>query len=124
MANQLPQMPLHSTQNALKFDGKTLALLPCFLEDIKVLGDAAVITAAAKIHVAIWYANLEEAKGWELLDEAVAVPANWDAFVAAIKKLYPGCEVANHYCRADIQYLVQEYRAKPMRTMEDLGEYQ
>ena len=117
-------MPLRGTQNAPKFDGKTPALLPRFLEDVELLGDAAAITAAAKIRAAIWYADLEEAEGWELLDEAVTAPADWDAFVAAIKKLYPGCEGANRYCRADIQYLVQEYRAKPMRTMEDLGEYQ
>jgi len=124
MANQLPQMPIHGTQNAPKFDGKTPALLPCFLEDVELLGDAAVITVAAKICAAIRYADLEEAEGWELLDEAVAAPADWDAFVAAVKKLYSGCKGANHYCRADIQYLVQEYRAKLMRTMEDLSEYQ
>jgi len=124
MANQLPQMPLHGTQNAPKFDGKTPALLPRFLEDIELLGDAAAITAAAKICVVIQYADLEEAKGWELLDEAVAAPADWDAFVATVKKLYPGCKGANRYCHADIQYLVQEYRAKLMRTMEDLSEYQ
>ena len=38
MANPAPQMPLHGTQNALKFDGKALALLPHFLEDVDILG--------------------------------------------------------------------------------------
>jgi hypothetical protein len=124
MANAAPQMPLRGTQNAPKFDGKVSALLPRFLEDVDILGTAAGITEAEKIRAAIRYADLEEAEGWELLDEATANPPNWDNFVLAVKKLYPGCEGANRYCRADIQYLVQEYRAKPMRTLEELGEYQ
>ena len=124
MANPLPQMPLHGTQNAPKFDGKTPALLPRFLEDVNIIGTAAGISEAEKIRAAIWYADLEEAEGWELLPEATAVPADWGNFVDAVKKLYPGCEGANRYCRADIQYLVQEFKAKPMRTLEDLGEYQ
>ena len=32
--------------------------------------------------------------------------------------------MCNQYCWADIQYLVQEFRAKLMHTLEDLGEYQ
>jgi hypothetical protein len=44
-------------------------------------------------------------------------------FVAAVKDLYPGCEGDDRYCRADLQYLVQEYRTKPMQSQQDLGEY-
>ena len=124
MANPAPQMPLRGTQNAPKFDGKTLALLPCFLEDVDILGTAAGITDLEKIRATIRYADLEEAEGWELLDEVTANPPDWANFARAVKKLYPGCKGANRYCRADIQYLVQEFRVKPMRTLEDLGEYQ
>ena len=92
------QMPLRGTQNAPKFDGKTPALLPCFLEDVDILGTAAGITQEAKIRAAIRYADLEEAEGWELLAEATAAPADWNDFVDAVKKLYPGCEGANRYC--------------------------
>ena len=53
MANPAPQMPLHGTQNALKFDGKTPALLPHFLEDVDILGTAAGITDLEKICAAI-----------------------------------------------------------------------
>ena len=98
MANPLPHMPLHGTQNALKFDGKTPALLPRFLEDVNIIRMVAGISEAEKIHAAIRYADLEEAEGWELLPEATTVPADWSNFVDTVKKLYPGCEGANHYC--------------------------
>ena len=116
-------MPLRGTQNAPKFDGKTPALLPCFLEDVDILSTVAGIMDLEKIRAAIRYADLEEAEGWELLDEVTANPLDWVNFTWAVKKLYPGCEGANQYCRADIQYLVQEFWAKPMCTLEDLGEY-
>ena len=124
MANSAPQMSLHSTQNAPKFDGKTPTLLPRFLEDVDILGTVAGITDLEKICAAIRYADLKEAEGWELLDEVDANPPDWANFARGVKKLYPGCKGANRYCWADIQYLVQEFRAKPMRTLEDLGEYQ
>ena len=123
MTNPAPQMLLCGTQNALKFDGKTPALLPCFLKDVDILGTVVGVTDLEKICAAIRYADLEEAEGWELLDEVAANPPDWANFTRAVKKLYPGCEGANWYCQADIQYLVQEFRAKLMHTLEDLGEY-
>ena len=48
---------------------------------------------------------------------------DWNAFIVAIKNLYPGCEGTNPYCRADIQYLVQDYQAKQMWNRDKLGEY-
>ena len=124
MANPAPQMPLRGTQNALKFDGKTPALLLCFLKDVNILGTVASIMDLEKIRAAIGYADLEEFEGWELLDEAATNPPDWANFARAVKELYPGCKGANRYCQADIQHLVQEFWAKPMRTLEDLGEYQ
>ena len=124
MANPAPQMPLRGTQNAPKFDGKTLALLRRFLKDVNILGTAAGIMDLEKICAAIRYADLEEMEGWELLDEVAANPLDWANFARAVKKLYPGCEGTNRYCQANIQYLVQEFWAKLMRTLEDLGEYQ
>ena len=95
MANPAPQMPLCSTQNALKFDGKTPALLLHFLEDVDILGTVASITDLEKIHATIRYADLKEAEGWELLDEVTANPPDWANFAWAVKKLYPGCEGTN-----------------------------
>ena len=37
--------------------------------------------------------------------------------------MYLGCKDTNHYCRADIQYLVQEYHRKQMCNQDNLGEY-
>ena len=124
MANPAPQLLLRGTQNALKFDGKTLALLPCFLEDVDILATVAGIMDLEKICATIRYADLKEVEGWELLDEVAANPPDWANFAWAVKKLYPGCEGANRYYRANIQYLVQEFWAKPMHTLEDLSEYQ
>ena len=117
------QMPLRGSASAPKFDGKTPSLLPRFLEDVDILGTAATLTDAEKVWTSIRYANLEESEGWELLPEAIVVPADWAAFALAVKALYPGCEGANHYCQADLQYLIQEYRAKPMWTLADFSEY-
>ena len=98
MANPAPQMPLRSTQNAPKFDGKTPALLLHFLEDVDILSTAAGITNLEKIRATIRYADLEEGEGWELLDEVAANPPDWANFAWAVKKLYPSCEGANRYC--------------------------
>jgi hypothetical protein len=119
-ANQI-SMPLRGTRDAPKFDGKTPAQLPRFLEDVEILGDAAGITEEAKIKAAIRYADLEEAEVWETLDAASG--AVWADFVTAVKDLYPGCEGVSRFCRADLQYLVYEYSQKPMRSQDDLGEY-
>ena len=123
MTNPAPQMPLRGTQNASKFDGKTPALLPRFLKDVNILGTVASITDLEKIRAANGYADLEEFEGWELLDEVPTNPPDWANFARAVKELYPGCKGTNQYCQANIQHLVQEFRVKPMHTLEDLGEY-
>jgi hypothetical protein len=51
------------------------------------------------------------------------IPADWANFVTAVKQLYPGCEGADRYYRSDLHNLVQEYRIKPMKNREELGEY-
>ena len=121
---QVPfQMPLQDTPNTPKFSGKTLSELPQYLEDIDLLGDAAVLDKAQKIKATIHYAALDEAEVWQTLPEATANPADWADFVAATKKLYPRCEGANRYCRTDIQYLIGDYCMKVMHSQDDLGEY-
>jgi hypothetical protein len=117
------QMPLRGTQNAPKFDCKNCAQLPRYLEDIEFLGTSANLSKEEQIRVAIWYADLNEAKVWQTLPETTAVPANWVTFVAAVKDLYPGCEGADRDCRADLQYLIQEYHTKPMQSQQDVGKY-
>ena len=117
------QMPLHGSASAPKFDGQTPSLLPRFLEDVDILGTTTTLTDAEKVRTSIRYADLKESEGWELLPEAIVIPADWTAFALAIKALYPGCEGANCYCQADLQYLVQEYRAKPMQTLADFSKY-
>ena len=66
--------------------------LPHYLEDIDLLGDAATLNEAQKIKAAICYAVLDKAEVWQTFPEVTANLADWDAFVATVKKLYPGCE--------------------------------
>ncbi|KIJ20734.1 hypothetical protein PAXINDRAFT_6524 [Paxillus involutus ATCC 200175] len=61
---------------------------------------------AAQIKAAIRYADLDEAEVWQTLTAASG--GDWDAFVVAVKDLYPG---------------LQDYRAKAMRSQDELGEY-
>jgi hypothetical protein len=95
---------LRGIQNAPKFDGKSSAQLPRYLEDIEFLGTSANLSEEEQIHTAIRYADLNEAEVWQTLLETTAVAVNWVNFVAAVKDLYPGCEGDDRYCRADLQY--------------------
>jgi hypothetical protein len=122
MANPI-QMPLRGTQNAPKFDGKSSAQLPHYLEDIEFLGTSATLSEEEQICAAIRYADLDEAEVRQTLPKTTAVPANWVNFMAVVKDLYSGCEGDDQYFRADHQYLVQEYRTKPMQSQQDLSEY-
>ncbi|KIN98624.1 hypothetical protein M404DRAFT_31267, partial [Pisolithus tinctorius Marx 270] len=124
MANPQFQMLLHGTQNSPKFSGDSPAQLPCYLEDIDFLSTLAALDDCGKIKAAIRYADLEEAEVWQTLPETAPAADDWDAFVVAVKGLYPGCEGDDCYCCADLQYLVEEYQSKPMRNQDDLGEYQ
>ena len=93
------------------------------MEDIDLLGDAAVLDKVQKIKAAICYAALDEAEVWQMLPEATANLADWADFIAATKKLYPGCEGANQYCHTDIQYLIGDNCTKAMHSQDGLGEY-
>ncbi|KIO04376.1 hypothetical protein M404DRAFT_26237 [Pisolithus tinctorius Marx 270] len=95
-----------------------------YLKDIDFLSTLTALDDCGKIRAAIRYADLEEAEVWQTLPEAAPVADNWDAFIVAVKGLYPGCEGDDCYCRTDLQYLIEEYQSKPMRNQDDLGEYQ
>jgi len=96
------QMLLCGIPNALKFDGKSPSELPWYLENIEYLGDTAVLNEARKIKVVLHYAALDKVELWQTLPEATAIPADWHAFITAVKKIYSGCEGTNQYCWADI----------------------
>jgi len=92
------RMPLRGTPNAPKFDTKKPSELPRYLEDVEDIADAAILDHGGKIRAALCYAALDKAELWQTLTEATAIPADWNAFVVAVKKLYPGCEGTNRYC--------------------------
>ena len=100
-----------------------LSELPCYLKDIDFLCTTAGLDEAQKIKAALCYAILDEVEIWEMLAEANAAPVDWDKFIDAVKKMYPGCEGTNQYCCADLQYLVQDYHGKVLHSQDELGEY-
>jgi len=57
-----------------------------------------ILDHGGKIRAALRYATLDKAELWQTLTEATAIPADWDAFIVAVKKLYLGCEGTNQYC--------------------------
>ncbi|KIK75830.1 hypothetical protein PAXRUDRAFT_171556, partial [Paxillus rubicundulus Ve08.2h10] len=121
MAGNPIAMPLRGSRDVPKFDGRTPAHLLHFFEDVEILREAAHISEEAQIKAAIRYTDLDEVEVWLTL--MAASGRNWDAFVAAVKDLYSRCKGENRYCHADLQYLVQNYRSKPMCSQDDLGEY-
>ncbi|KAI9459548.1 hypothetical protein HD554DRAFT_2176945 [Boletus coccyginus] len=122
MASPAFLMPIHGTPEAPVFDG-TSALLPRYFDDINILSNRADLFIARKIRFVIRYADLSEAELWETLPEASAHLPDWDAFILAVKKYYPGCEDTNRYCHTDLIHIVQDRQITPMHSLDDLGEY-
>ncbi|KAF8441005.1 hypothetical protein L210DRAFT_3645249 [Boletus edulis BED1] len=115
-------IPMRGTPDAPQFHG-TSTLLSGYFDDIEILSNSINLTVAKKIRLAIRYADLEESEFWETLPEATANPPDWNIFIMAVKKYYPGCEETNRYCRADLTQVVKDYQAKLMCSLDDLGEY-
>ncbi|KAF8834019.1 hypothetical protein BDN67DRAFT_915790, partial [Paxillus ammoniavirescens] len=111
------------TKDAPKFLGKIAVELPHFLEDVGILTDQAQLDDTGKMRTDIHYAALDEAELWETLESATTAPADWANFVTAVKQLYPGCEGADRYYHSDLHNLMQEYCVKPMKNIEEMGEY-
>ncbi|KAF8122013.1 hypothetical protein EV363DRAFT_1456894 [Boletus edulis] len=118
-----PCRPFHSSPDAPRFDASSPSHLPGFLEDVDLLGTGLRLDTAGKIKLAMYYAPLDDAELWELLPEASAHIPDWNVFVSAVKKYYPGCEKTDRYCRADLYRLVQDFRTKSMSTLEAVGLY-
>ncbi|KIJ10571.1 hypothetical protein PAXINDRAFT_16410 [Paxillus involutus ATCC 200175] len=121
--SQTPENVLRALNTPILFQGKIIAELPRFLEDVGILADQAQLDHTGKIRTAICYAALDKAKLWETLELATAIPADWANFVTTVKQLYPGCEGADRYYHSDLHNLMQEYCVKPMKNREELGEY-
>ncbi|KIK77548.1 hypothetical protein PAXRUDRAFT_17428 [Paxillus rubicundulus Ve08.2h10] len=85
MAGDPIAMLLRGSRDAPKFDGRTLAHLLCFFEDIEILREAAHISEEAQIKVAIRYADLDEVEVWLTL--MATSGRNWDAFMVEVKDL-------------------------------------
>ena len=87
------------------------------------MATAAGINDAKKICYAMQYADLDKAEVWQTVSAASTVIPDWDDFIDQVKELYLGCEGSNHFCCADLHYLMQDSQMASMCSQEDLGEY-
>ncbi|KAF8545599.1 hypothetical protein OG21DRAFT_1492171 [Imleria badia] len=98
----LPPTDLHSKtlphvlpifQSPLTFAGEPSHLTP-FLTAIAEFAVQAGVLFSSRIKLAIRYANLDEAKFWEMLPEATAPSQDWMSFVDILIGLYPRCDAS------------------------------
>jgi hypothetical protein len=94
------RMPRRATDKAPKFDGKGESLL-IFIDDYKDLADQAQLQNADRIKGLIKYVPTKDRSLWAGIPEANA--GDYDAFITAVKDMYPGCESDKHYTVNDLQ---------------------
>jgi hypothetical protein len=113
-------MPIRDTTNAPKFDG-TIKDLKRYLGVFKQHADAAGLTGQDRIQGVLSYLDPDDAETWETVTEVTG--SDYDAFITAVKLFYPGCDDKPEYSRADLEYVVAEYAAKPMHSIEEVAKY-
>jgi len=113
-------MPIRGTTNAPKFDG-TIKDLKRYLSVFKQHADAAGINGQDRIQAVLLYLDPDDAETWETLTEATG--SDYNAFITAVKLLYPGCDDKPKYSRTDLEYVVAEYATKPMHSVEEVATY-
>jgi len=115
-------MPLRGSSRAPEFDGDATELVR-FFEDVKILcEDAELYSDAERIKWATRYASHSEVELWSTL--ALRSGTDWPAFMAEVKRFYPGAEDDDHkYMRLDLDRLVVAQASIPMSLRRELGEY-
>ena len=116
------RMPLRGSSRAPEFDGDATELVR-FFEDVEILCEGAELYSdAERIKWATRYASRSEAELWSIL--ASRSGADWPAFMAEVKRFYPGAEDDDRkYIRSDLDRLVVAQASIPMSSRRELGEY-
>jgi hypothetical protein len=113
-------MPLCGMPNMPKFDGSPRELLHYF-EDVKRLTDAAGLHGQSRIDATLRYVPRDDAETWEMLK--VTKGGDYDAFINAVKPLYPGCERDAQYARSNLDFIIADQAGKIMHSQTDLRQY-
>ncbi|CAK5272577.1 unnamed protein product [Mycena citricolor] len=116
-------MPARGARGAPEFDSKQPRELPRYFSDLEFHFTAANITdPQEKKRQAIRYLSFEDAKLWESLD-SFSPGIGYDAFKAAVAKLYPRTDADRRYALADLHTLIGEYASIGILSRADYSEF-
>lgn len=124
MAQQIPiPMPTRYDRHAPKFDSANPRTLERYIEDIGHLFDRAnIVDSQAKKVYFTSYVSIQEQDIFEGLAE-FAVERSYEAFVEAVRKLYPGSSKEKKYTAADLSKLVEGRKGKKVSDIGEFSEY-
>ncbi|CAK5275986.1 unnamed protein product [Mycena citricolor] len=116
-------MPARGARGAPEFDSKQPRELPRYFSDLEFHFTAANITdPQEKKRQAIRYLSFEDAELWESLD-SFSPGIGYEAFKAAVAKLYPGTDADRRYALADLHTLIGEYASVGILSRADYSEF-
>ncbi|KIM40035.1 hypothetical protein M413DRAFT_28573 [Hebeloma cylindrosporum] len=122
MVNAITNSPLpnRSHGSAPKFDGKPWSLHH-FLTEVRSLTNDRGLSDKRAIEAALTYAPTSEFELWKSLGAAKG--DDWEKFVEALIKLYPGAGGDRKFSKNDLKLLVSRSSQVPMADQVMLGEY-
>jgi hypothetical protein len=113
-------MPARNHSSAPKFDGQA-ASLTRYLNEVHRLGEACSLSEKQIIEWTLMYADPNDSELWEQQTEGRK--DTWNAFKSAVIELYPGADGDRKYSVNDLQVLVEDNAAVPVKNQNHFGEY-
>jgi hypothetical protein len=120
MATTTYVMPGRSSDKAPKFDGRDESLL-IFIDEYKEHADQAKLLNTDRIKGLICYVPNKDRNLWVGMPKVST--ANYDAFIAAVKEMYPGCTSDRRFTIADLQTVSCNQMSVQMTSIKAEGKY-
>ncbi|KAG2338268.1 hypothetical protein BDR05DRAFT_847302, partial [Suillus weaverae] len=114
------RMPIRRTESAPKFNGRTESLNE-FLDQYEDLADQAALNGQDRIKGLIRYLSANNKELWAGVPQAQQ--GDFDAFITAVKVMYPGCEGDRCFTLMDLHTLSRNQSTGAMRSQIELGDY-
>jgi len=115
-------MPLPRDKLAPYYDGKPRHLRK-FFREYEAAATAAQLVDPAKTDRVIEFVKMRVAQFWSNLPEFKVVNKNWNAFMAAVLKLYPEVDDQHRYTLKDLKKLIRKQSDASIKTVTDLAEF-
>ena len=120
----LPPLPACGEDNAPHFDADRPRELRRFFAELSFLFTRSQISNDAEMkHHALRYADYNSADLWELLPEFSDPMQTFNAFIAAVYRLYPECDEEHRWSLADMDALVVRTMRTGIASLAELGSY-